>query len=66
MNTTEQDQFNIDWICDQIREKCGEEILHLSYLLESSVTEYYYNCDADMSLGDVVENYLADNPEKEL
>jgi hypothetical protein len=65
----DNEQFQINWICDQIRAKCGdrcaEEVLHMSCPLEESVTEYYANCDDDMSLGDVVQSYLDDNPEKQ-
>jgi hypothetical protein len=60
----------INWICDQIRDACSnnqglcaEEILTLTCSLESSVEEYYLNCDAELTLDQIVENYLSDNPE---
>jgi hypothetical protein len=56
------EQFQINWICEQIRkacgDKCAEEILHIGCSLESSVEEYYANCDDDTSLGDIVQSYF--------
>jgi hypothetical protein len=70
MNIPETTDQKIKWICDQIRnaygDRCTEDALHLGCSLEASVEEYFLNCEDDLSLGDIVQSYLDDNPEKDL